>query len=130
MAALLGMLTGVGGGVARDVLLAEIPAVLRSDLYAVAALAGAAIVVGGSMLHLPLIACAVSGGFWSALACELPRFAGDGTCRSHMKTRPHHRLRSSDSSYIRPHGRSFLTVRLDRIMGPSILAPACRRAGD
>jgi len=62
MAALLGMLTGVGGGVARDVLLAEIPAVLRSDLYAVAALAGAAIVVGGSMLHLPLIACAVSGG--------------------------------------------------------------------
>ncbi|MFS2020042.1 trimeric intracellular cation channel family protein, partial [Massilia sp. CT11-108] len=31
MAALLGMLTGVGGGVARDVLLSEIPAVLRSD---------------------------------------------------------------------------------------------------
>src|SRR3546814_2020456 len=34
MAALLGMLTGIGGGVARDVLLAEIPAVLRADLYA------------------------------------------------------------------------------------------------
>jgi uncharacterized membrane protein YeiH len=62
MAALLGMLTGVGGGVARDVLLAEVPAVLRSDLYAVAALAGAAIVVGGRMLHLPLIVPAVSGG--------------------------------------------------------------------
>jgi len=48
MAALLGMLTGIGGGVARDVLLAEVPAVLRSDLYAVAALAGAAIVVGAA----------------------------------------------------------------------------------
>ena len=62
MAALLGTLTGVGGGVARDVLLAEVPAVLRSDLYAVAALAGAAVVVGGRMLHLPLVVPAISGG--------------------------------------------------------------------
>jgi uncharacterized membrane protein YeiH len=62
MAALLGVLTGVGGGVTRDVLLAEVPAVLRSDFYAVAALAGAAIVVTGSMLHLPLIVPAVAGG--------------------------------------------------------------------
>jgi len=37
MAALLGMLTGIGGGMARDVLLAEIPTVLRADLYALAA---------------------------------------------------------------------------------------------
>ena len=62
MAALLGMLTGIGGGVARDVLLAEIPAVLRSDLYTVAALAGAAIVVGGSILNLPIIVAALGGG--------------------------------------------------------------------
>jgi uncharacterized membrane protein YeiH len=53
MAALLGMLTGIGGGMARDVLLAEIPTVLRADLYAVAALAGAAVVVIGNALHLP-----------------------------------------------------------------------------
>jgi len=65
MAALLGMLTGIGGGVARDVLLAEVPAVLRSDLYAVAALAGAAIVVGGSMLNFPTIAAALGGGLVS-----------------------------------------------------------------
>jgi uncharacterized membrane protein YeiH len=32
MSALLGMLTGIGGGMTRDVLLAEIPQVLRSDL--------------------------------------------------------------------------------------------------
>lgn len=62
MAALLGMLTGIGGGVARDVLLAEIPAVLRSDLYAVAALAGAAIVVGGDMVQAPVLLAAICGG--------------------------------------------------------------------
>jgi uncharacterized membrane protein YeiH len=62
MAALLGMLTGIGGGVARDVLLAEIPAVLRADLYAVAALAGAAIVVGGHLLDLPILVTTASGG--------------------------------------------------------------------
>jgi uncharacterized membrane protein YeiH len=53
MAALLGMLTGIGGGIARDVLLAEVPTVLRSDLYAVAALGGATVVVIGSLLGLP-----------------------------------------------------------------------------
>ena len=37
MAALLGVLTGIGSGMARDVLLAEIPTVLRADLYALAA---------------------------------------------------------------------------------------------
>jgi uncharacterized membrane protein YeiH len=53
MATLLGMLTGIGGGMARDVLLAEIPVVLRADLYAVAALAGAGIVVVANVLQLP-----------------------------------------------------------------------------
>ena len=62
MSALLGMLTGIGGGVTRDVLLAEIPHVLRSDLYAVAALAGASIVVIGDLLGLPYGASALAGG--------------------------------------------------------------------
>jgi uncharacterized membrane protein YeiH len=61
MATLLGMLTGIGGGMARDVLSAEIPTVLRSDLYAVAALAGAAIVVIASILKLPSEAAAFVG---------------------------------------------------------------------
>lgn len=65
MAALLGMLTGVGGGMARDILLAEIPTVLRTDLYAVAALAGAAVVVIGNVLHLPSVAVTTAG----ALLC-------------------------------------------------------------
>jgi len=53
MATLLGMVTGIGGGMARDVLLTDIPTVLRADLYAVAALLGAATVVAAHVLHLP-----------------------------------------------------------------------------
>jgi uncharacterized membrane protein YeiH len=41
MAAVLGMITCIGGGVARDLLTLQIPTVLRAELYAVAALAGA-----------------------------------------------------------------------------------------
>jgi Glycine transporter len=61
MAALLGMVTGIGGGMVRDVLVAEIPTVLRADLYAVAALAGAAVVVAGSLLDLPSTATTIAG---------------------------------------------------------------------
>ena len=62
MAALLGMVTGIGGGVVRDVLVADIPVVLRSDLYAVAALAGAATVVACHLLQLPLLVSTLAGG--------------------------------------------------------------------
>ena len=61
MSALLGMLTGVGGGMTRDVLLSEIPQILRSDLYAVAALAGASIVVLGDILGLSYSLSALVG---------------------------------------------------------------------
>ena len=61
MASLLGMLTGVGGGMMRDVLVAEIPQVLRSDLYAVAALAGAVMVVIGHQLNFAPTVAAVLG---------------------------------------------------------------------
>ena len=70
MAALLGMLTGIGGGMTRDVLLAEVPQVLRSDLYAVAALAGASVVVVGATLDWPYGACALAG----AALCFVLRF--------------------------------------------------------
>ncbi len=52
-ATLLGMLTGIGGGMVRDMLVNEVPTVLRTELYAVAALVGAAVVVLGDMLNLP-----------------------------------------------------------------------------
>lgn len=62
MSALLGMLTGIGGGMMRDVLLTEIPQVLRSDLYAVAALAGASLVVIGHVLGISYDISALAGG--------------------------------------------------------------------
>jgi uncharacterized membrane protein YeiH len=69
-ATLLGMLTGVGGGMARDILVAEIPTVLRTEFYAVAALIGAAVVVLGNMLHVPASAAAIAG----AALCFALRF--------------------------------------------------------
>jgi len=56
MAALLGMLTGIGGGMLRDVLANEVPTVLRADLYALVALAAAAVVVIGHALHVQPLA--------------------------------------------------------------------------
>jgi uncharacterized membrane protein YeiH len=47
IAVLMGTITGVGGGTIRDLLLARVPAILRVDVYAVAALAGAAVMVAG-----------------------------------------------------------------------------------
>jgi uncharacterized membrane protein YeiH len=70
MAALLGMLTGIGGGMLRDVLIAEIPVVLRADLYALAALAAAVVVVAGHGLHLSPIASTIMGG----VLCFVLRF--------------------------------------------------------
>jgi uncharacterized membrane protein YeiH len=60
-AVLLGMLTGIGGGMVRDVLVSEVPTVLRSEVYAVAALVGAAVVVVGHLVDLPSIPLAIAG---------------------------------------------------------------------
>jgi uncharacterized membrane protein YeiH len=49
-AVILGTITGVGGGTLRDVLIGQIPTVLRSDLYAIPALVGATITVVVSLL--------------------------------------------------------------------------------
>jgi len=62
MAAMLGMLTGIGGGMLRDVLVVEIPVVLRADLYALAALAAAIVVVVGHVLQISPIATTIVGG--------------------------------------------------------------------
>ena len=67
-AALLGVLSGIGGGMVRDVLVSEVPEVLRADLYAVAALAGALVVVIGNMLNLPSATVSPVG---AALCCGI-----------------------------------------------------------
>ena len=48
----IGVITGVGGGVIRDVLIREIPVVLHSEIYAVAALLGAAATCVCYRLHI------------------------------------------------------------------------------
>jgi uncharacterized membrane protein YeiH len=60
-AAMLGMVTGIGGGMMRDLLLTEVPTVLRSEIYALAALAGAGVVVGGDALALEPAMVAIAG---------------------------------------------------------------------
>ncbi len=60
-AVMLGVLSGVGGGIARDVLVAQVPIVLQRELYAIAALAGALVVVTGHALGLPVAPVAVTG---------------------------------------------------------------------
>lgn len=52
-AALLGLVTGVGGGVLRDMLAGQVPTILRKgELYAIPAAAGAGIAVAGTHLDL------------------------------------------------------------------------------
>lgn len=60
-APLLGMLSGIGGGLVRDMLVSEVPTVFRAEIYAVAALAGAVVVVGGHLLRLPAAPVAILG---------------------------------------------------------------------
>lgn len=60
-ATLLGMTTGIGGGMVRDLLVMEVPSVLRTELYAVAALLGAALMVGGQSLGMPVHVAAPAG---------------------------------------------------------------------
>ena len=71
-AVVLGAITGIGGGVLRDIFLGEIPVVLRTGLYAIPALIGAGIVVGAARggshnLAFPLL---------GAVVCFAIRLAG------------------------------------------------------
>lgn len=52
IAVVLGVLTGVGGGLFRDVLAGEVPLILRKEIYATAAFLGAILYVGLSALMI------------------------------------------------------------------------------
>ena len=67
---LMGTLTAVGGGVIRDVLVGERPAVLYKGFYATAALVGAAVLIALDALSASLGLQLVL----SALACSALRF--------------------------------------------------------
>jgi uncharacterized membrane protein YeiH len=71
-AVLLGAITAVGGGTVRDVLVLRIPTVLRSELYAIPALAGAAVVALAAQFGINDVAGALVG----AGLCLLIRLIG------------------------------------------------------
>jgi uncharacterized membrane protein YeiH len=71
-AVILGAITAVGGGTVRDMLIREIPAVLTSGLYAIPALVGAFLVVGGDRLGVP----GAPAALLAAGACFLIRMVG------------------------------------------------------
>ena len=62
IAVLLGTVTAVGGGTVRDIFLAQIPRVLNVDIYATAALVGAAVLVLCRRLKVPPVWSALLGG--------------------------------------------------------------------
>ena len=62
MAAILGMITGIGGGMTRDVLAGDVPFVLRGDLYALAALAAGGTVALGHVLAIAPLTPMLLGG--------------------------------------------------------------------
>lgn len=66
-AVILGAITGVGGGTLRDVLIGRVPVVLRRELYAIPALAGALVVVVTDRVGL--------FGVWAALGGAVLCFA-------------------------------------------------------
>jgi uncharacterized membrane protein YeiH len=82
VAVLMGIVTAVGGGVARDVLLNRVPVILQREIYASAALVGAAVATSGDLLGLasPVLTwCAVAACFALRMASlrfrwNLPRF--------------------------------------------------------
>lgn len=71
-AALLGMVTGIGGGMVRDLLAGRVPVVFRGELYATPALAGALVAVLGTRADLPGLLVALAGAgvclVWRLLA--------------------------------------------------------------
>jgi uncharacterized membrane protein YeiH len=62
MAVLMGAITGSGGGVVRDLLLTRVPAVLQTDVYAVAALLGGGVLLAAQWVGAGAGGAAVAGG--------------------------------------------------------------------
>lgn len=71
-AVILGAITAVGGGTIRDVLVGQVPSVMREGLYAIPAIIGAAITVAALELGLRGLAVALV----AAAVCFLIRLVG------------------------------------------------------
>jgi len=79
---IMGMLSGVAGGITRDVLSGEVPLIFRKELYATVALFSGSIFYGSQLLQLPIsfaIFAGVGSGFVLRIIAlkkklALPRF--------------------------------------------------------
>lgn len=86
VAVLLGIVTAVGGGVIRDILLTRVPVILKKEIYASAAMLGAMIVVAGDYMRysketVSVIAIVVCFGLRFLglhFHLNLPSFRSDG----------------------------------------------------
>ncbi|WP_028660226.1 trimeric intracellular cation channel family protein [Nocardioides insulae] len=87
-AALLGVVTGVGGGMMRDVLAGRVPVVISTgELYAIPATLGAALTVVGAQTELPTLMFALPAAFltiawrlgaiWRGWTVPLPKLSED-----------------------------------------------------
>ncbi len=82
-AALMGMLTGIGGGIARDLLAGRVPVIFSSELYATPALLGALWAVLAEGQDQPVAVVAIPGvvicfglrilALWRGWQAPLPR---------------------------------------------------------
>ena len=72
LAILLGIVSAVGGGIIRDILLTRIPVILQKEIYAAAALVGALLVVLGDRWRYPVGATSLV----AIVACFGLRFLG------------------------------------------------------
>jgi uncharacterized membrane protein YeiH len=71
-AVLTGTLTATGGGATRDILLAQVPMILRTDFYATAAILGCVVILLARHCGLsPRVACEAGG-----LVCFVARVSG------------------------------------------------------
>jgi uncharacterized membrane protein YeiH len=71
-AVLMGTLTAVGGGMVRDLLLAQVPVLLRTDFYATAAIIGCVVILLTRRMGLSMQMASLAGG----MSCFAARMAG------------------------------------------------------
>lgn len=98
-AVLLGAVSGIGGGILRDVLLREVPTVLRHDLYAIPALLGAGVLVvaremGVTSPVIPMIAagaCLIARLVGLRFAIDIPTAASGPQTRGRRRRLPRER---------------------------------------
>ena len=71
-AVILGVVTAVGGGTMRDMMIGRVPVVLRHELYAIPALAGALVMVTAQEVGAPEVPAAIT----AAVVCFVIRMLG------------------------------------------------------